>query len=340
VLQVEAQVRIGAVTAGTASRRQDRHLIALSSELGVGSAGGRCIVELADPSQPAPVPGDSVEVSLGRGDGPPVRVFTGEVHEVSRTATSLRVTCTDGLAKLARMDVEAAYEGQSAGAIVRDVLGQAGVGAGTISDGPTLASYLLHRGPRALRHLQRLAELCGMDLFTDPKGKACFISSNESGAQHTARYGENLLRLSLEDAPPAYDSITVSGEGAASTKGAGKEHWLVTDSTSVSAKAALGPRGLIMPGSEGDFPIQVVDGAVRAGEAARQVAQGRMAALAARPLRGFLCLLGDPAIAPGDRISVAGLPAATPALPFPALRVRRTRHSLDARQGFVTRVDF
>ncbi len=337
MLRVEGEVRIGALMASTTPQREARQLLALAGELGMGGAGGRCVVEIADPSLSPPLLGDAVQVSLGRGEGT-TPTFTGEVREVARTATALRITATDGLARLATFEVEAAYENKTAGAIVKDVLGQAGVDVGTVEEGPTLGTWVLHRGPRALRHLQRLAELCGADLFTDGEGKACFITPTTQGEEHTFGYGEDVLELHLEDAVPVFDSVVVWGEGAASSNGAGKEHWLVADLSSVSGKASLGEGGTVTPGQEGERPWQVLDGAVRSGEAARAVAEARMAAVAARATRGFLRVLGAPAVKPGDRVVVSGLPGG--GLSPVSLRVRRVRHRLDARVGLVTRVDF
>lgn len=336
--RVESEIQIGSVTASTAPKREQRALIRLVSELGMGGAGGRCVLEIAGPALAPPAAGDPVTVAFGDGQSS-TTVFTGEVQQVTRTAVSLRVTAVDGLAKLARTDVESAYEGKTAGAIVKDVLSQAGASAGTVHDGPTFASYALHRGPRALRHLQRLAELCGADLYADGDGKVCFTTPDEAGAEHSLKYGEHILQLSLEDAPPAFDSVVVWGEGAASAKGAGKEHWLISDLSSVSGKAAAGERGTVMAGQEGDRPLQVVDGAVRSGEAAQEVARGRAAAIASRAVRGFLVVLGDPTIAPGDTVAIESLPAERPAPAGPSMRVRRVRHTLEASGGFVTRVE-
>lgn len=337
MLRVEGEVRIGQLQASTTPRGQARQLLSLLGELGGGGAGGRCVVELAEPALTPPSTGDAVTVALGTGQGAQP-LFTGEVREVARTATALRITAVDGLAKLATFDVEAAFENQTAGAIVRDVLGQAGVDAGSISDGPTLGLFVMHKGPRALRHLQRLAGLCGADLFTGADGKACFVTPDTRGAEHTFEYGKDVLALRLEDAPPAFDSVVVWGEGAASAQGAGKEHWLLKDLSSVNGKAALGTGGTVTPGQEGTRPLLVVDGAVRSGGAAADVARARVAALAARPMRGFIEVLGTPGVMPGDGVKLSQLPGASPGQG--ALRVRRVRHRLDARVGFVTRVDF
>lgn len=336
MLRVEGEVHIGQLQASTTPRRQARQLLSLVGELGMGGA-GRCVVELAEPSLSPPATGEAVTVSLGKGDGAQA-VFTGEVRDVVRTATALRITAVDGLAKLATFDIETVYEGQTAGAIVRDVLGQAGVDTGTISDGPTLGTYVLHKGPRALRHLQRLAELCGADLFTDADGKACFVTSDEAGTEHTVEYAKDVLALHLATVPPAFDSAVVWGEGAASSQGAGKEHWLVKDLSSVSGKAALGSERTVSAGQEGERPLLVLDGSVRSGEAAADIAQARMAAVAARAVRGFIEVLGMPGVVPGDTVKVDGLPGDSAG--SGALRVRRVRHRLDARVGFVTRMDF
>lgn len=334
---VQGQVEIGPLTASTTPRPEARQLLSLVGELEMGGAGGRCVVELAGPSLSPPSLGDRVRVSLGdeRGLTP---IFTGEVLGSTRTVTALRISAVDGLTKLARMDVEGYYEDQTAGAIVRDVLGQAGLEAGTIADGPTLGRYTLHRGPRALRHLQRLAELCGADLYTDGEGRVCFTTPSEQGTRHTFRYGRDVLQFHLESAQPAFDSVVVRGEGAADTQGSDKAHWLVTDLESVSGKAALGASGAVTPGQEGERPLQVMEGAVRSGEAARALAEARMAAVASRAVRGFLEVLGSPSVTPGDDVLVEDLPGE--GAPLPALRVRRVRHRLDSHHGFVTRVDF
>jgi hypothetical protein len=53
-------------------------------------------------------------------------------------------------------------------------------------------------------------------------------------------------------------------------------------------------------------------------------------------------IVGDPAIQPGDRVSIDGIPASHPVSALAsdqALRVRRVRHALSARRGFITRVE-
>lgn len=219
------------------------------------------------------------------------------------------------------------------------MLGQAGVAAGTIDDGPELAAYTLHRGPRALAHLSRLAELCGADLYGDGDGKAHFAPPAKGAAAHRFGVGRDLVDFRLERVTPPFDSVAVWGEGAGSAQGAAKNHWLMTDLASVSAQAALGAGGAVVPGKVGDTPLTVTSGAVRTGAVARDLASRRMTAVAARLVRGSLLALGAPAIAPGALVAVDGLASSSPGHGR-VLRARRLRHTIDAERGFLTRVGF
>jgi hypothetical protein len=211
-----------------------------------------------------------------------------------------------------------------------------------VEDGPSLASFVLHRGPRALRHVERLAEASGFDVHADGEGKVHFAGPRSGRADRTFAYGEQVVAIELSTSMPAYDGVVVWGEGAAGAKGAERAHWLVTDLSSVRGKAALDGAGGVRPGSAGATPLEVRDGAVRSAADAADQAEARVKALAARATRGFVEVLGDAATGPGDLVSIGGVPAAHPVHDLAtrgALRVRRVRHTLSAQRGFVTRVE-
>jgi hypothetical protein len=336
---ISYEVSIGAQKASSQSRGSDWQLLALTSEIGMDGV-GHCAVELAASEAKPPKPGESARIKLDAGDGS-AQVFTGETLSVSATAETVVIRMADGLAKLARLEVEGVYEDASAGSIAKQLVQKASLTAGTVEDGPTLSHYVVHRGPRALQHLQRLAERSGFDVYADGGGKVHFAAARKGGADHTFTYGKELLRIELAPTEPAYDSVVVWGEGAAGTQGASKSHWLVTDLASVSGKASLGDDLTVKPGSEGKLPLTVKDGAIRSQADASDLAQARLKALAARPLRGFVEVLGAPSVAPGDLVKLDGLPKTHPlrSLAASALRVRRVRHALSARQGFTTRME-
>jgi phage protein D len=337
---ISFEVSIGAQKASSQARGSDWQLLSLITEIGMDGV-GHCAVELAASEARPPKPGEAARVSLGAGGGS-AQVFTGEALSVSASAETLVVRMADGLAKLARLEVEGAYEDATAGSIAKELLQKASLTAGTVEDGPTLTTYVLHRGPRALQHLLRLAERSGFDVYADGGGKVHFAAARTGSADHTFTYGKELLRVELAPTEPAYDSVVVWGEGAAGTQGADKAHWLVTDLASVSGKASLGDELTVKPGSEGKQPLTVKDGAVRSQADATDLAQARLKALAVRPLRGFVEVLGAPAVAPGDLVKLDGLPkghALRTLAADEALRVRRVRHALSARQGFITRME-
>lgn len=334
-------VTIGAFQASSKAGQGNGFVRSIRSELTMDGAGGRCTLELVT-SDALPAPGDATTLSLDAGDGG-VTVFTGVVLETRATPESVIVVGTDALADLARLDVFGAYEQTTAGSIVSGLLKQVGATAGTIEEGPTFPAYVLHPGPRALRHIQRLAEQCGFDVYTDGEGQVHFAAPRTGGPDHTFVYREQVLRTELRQSPAAYDGVVVWGEGAGSTQGSEKAHWLMADLASIRGKASLGKDGSVRAGSEGSLPRELRDGALRTGDDAATQAQARMTALASRPLRGFIEVLGAPAVSPGDLVQLEDIPEGQPVEALVSgkqLRVRAVRHTLNARAGFTTRMEF
>ena len=339
------RIKLGSQIASSSLSESTQQLLSLKVELTMDGVGGSCEIELAGGNNTATAakPGDEVTVDLDSGNGK-VRVFTGEVEMTQAAATTQRVIANDSLVKLTNLEVEAAFEDVNVDFIVKQLLSEAKITAGKIDKGPKLASYILHRGPRAFRHIQHLAELCGADFYSDGEGAAHFVSPQKSGADHNFTYGENVMALDLYTLPPVFDSVEVWGEGAASTKGADKFHWLATDISGVSAKAMLSDDYQLQSGKTGKRPRQINCGALRSGEAAQQVADGQITSLATRRIKGYLKVFASPSVEPGDHIKITDLPqehAAAEALRADSvLRVRRVIHEMDRRRGFVTRMDF
>lgn len=339
---VAYDISIGSLNASSRSNQNQVQLLALTSELTMDGAGGRCSLEFAASDAALPKRGDTIQITLDDGSTSAV-VFTGEMFGLSASPTRCIIAGTDGLAKLARLDVEAAYEGVSAGSIASELVQTAGVTAGNIEDGPTFSRYVLHRGPRALRHLQRLAESCGFDLFTDGEGQVHFEAPRSGNADHTFRHAEQVLELDVQMVLPVYDGVVVWGEGAASSMGAEKDHWLASDLASMSGKASIDIDFTVQSGSEGHSSRIVKDGAVRAGADAADQASARMTAIASRAIRGHAVVLGSPGVNPGDLVGFEDVPDRHPTkavVDGKVLRVRRVRHILDPRRGFLTRLEF
>lgn len=323
-----------------------RPLLGIETDVGIGGAGGRCRIQLGDPSWGDPALGDPITIELDTGEGSS-KVFSGEVEGVDRRATSLWIHGRDALAKLARTEVEAVYEETAAGEIVKELISKAGADAGEVDDGPTFPSYVVHRGPRALRHAQKLAELIGAELRTDGEGKVHFQKPSEGGsADHRLVWGEDLISLSLERAAAQIDSFVVWGEGAAGSQGTDKSHWLPSDLSGVTGKAKVQPgasagqAGSVSPGSDGPLVRTVFDGSVRSASVADELAQAQALRVALRPVIGHALALGRPEIQAGEWVELADIPAGDGATQPMTLRVLRVVHQFAIGRGLLTRLEF
>jgi hypothetical protein len=317
--------------------------LALESQIGVGCSIGRCLLRLGDISWADPQIDDPITVQLDGGDGATV-VFTGDVERISQHADALWVFGSDSLAKMARIEVESAYEEVTAGFIVKDLIEQAGAEAGEIEDGPTFPSYVVHRGPRALRHAQRLAELVGAELSSDGEGKVHFRRPRAEAAAHRLVWAEDLIELGLDQRTFIRDSFAVWGEGAAGTDGSERGHWLPTDLSGVSGEAAVSPgaageTGRVTADSTGDFLRTTIDGAIRAAETAGDVASARAQLVALRPLAGHVVTLGRPSIMPGQWVDLVDLPSGNGGRTL-CLRVRCVIQEFANHRGLLTRLEF
>ena len=337
------RIRIGGQTVSSLATENERLLLSLAVRMDMGGVGGVCEVLLGDPENTPAQTGDPLSVELDVGDGAQT-IFTGIVDTVLIDTGGQRVTAYDSLRKLTGLETEASYENVDVDFVVKDLLQQAGAAVGTVTKGFKLASYGLTRSPGVLRQLLELAEWCGADLYTDGAGKAHFATPAEQGVEHTFQFAANVLRLELRATPPIYDSVEIVGEGAAANQGADKFYWLVKDLAGVSGKAAIDAQGNVSAGSSGQRPRRLTLGAVRTGEAAQQIAEAMLQALAARWLRGRLEVFGAPKVQPGDRVKIDGIPALHGAAALlqgsHALRVRGVGHFLSRNRGYVTRMDF
>jgi hypothetical protein len=305
--------------------------------------GNRCELLLGDAENTAPQANDSITVELDAGDGMQ-KIFTGIVDTVNITATEQHISAFDSLNHSVRLQTENSYEDVDADFVVKDILKQASISTGKIITGIHLAALVVSKNTAAIQQLLQLAQWCGADLYSDGEGKAHFTAAKDTGKQHSFQYGVNLQSLALQTIPPIYDSIEVIGEGAASSQGAEKFYWLAKDLSGVTGKAAIDDKGMVKTGSLGKTPRRLILGAVRSGEAAKQVAENTMQVLASRWLRGRMLVMGAPQIKLADSIKVTDIPskhsAATLLQGSHTLRVRGICHTLDRKRGFITQVEF
>lgn len=285
------------------------------------------IVLAADSQAPSVGVGSAGDISLGYDDASPVIVFTGTVEAVShdlRGAT--RLTATNGGATLARLRLLQSYEQQSAGDVVNDVAGRAGVGTGTIEDGSDFPFLVLDDRQSAYAQLAALARRCGFTASIAPDGKLRFGPVGDDDPVRTFTYGTDLLLLSVTAATPRVGATTAAGEGAAGSNGQDAWSWLIKDPSPVAGTAG-----------EGDPSRLVPDATLRSSDAVRTAASGLAARANAQTLVGEALVPGEPTVTPGVTIEISEAPHEEMNGRF---LVHRVRHAYTKATGFTTRITF
>jgi hypothetical protein len=293
-------------------------LAAIRVELGLGGALDGFTALLSHQSPVADLDaGATVELALGYGDDTEV-VLTGEVAAVERLATGVRV---DGLAAtcaLARVRAAQAYLDQTVADIVRDILGRAEVDAGTIDASLKLSVYHVDERRTLWAHMLDLARLAACDLSADGEGKVNFHPPRFGPtADHTLRYGADLLAWSVGPRAPTGDPPAIVPFGAASEEGAEKWHLVLRE-----------PDG----GSPSSY-TRVFE-SLRDRDGASALEEGLRRAASRRATGGWLELVGNPTVRPGDVIELADMPNGEDG----TIRALAVTHRIDGVSGFRSRV--
>jgi len=117
--------------------------------------------------------GDQVDLALGD-DGDESDVFTGTVAALRPAVSGVDLLALGTFGQLLNLRTAATYEGQSAGAIARDLAGQAGLSPGTVDDGPVLPRFAVDTRLSAFAHVKGLADRLGFELYADVRGAVMF----------------------------------------------------------------------------------------------------------------------------------------------------------------------
>jgi phage protein D len=289
---------------------------------------------------------DEFTVALGHEDERRT-VFTGNVVEICPALVGVRIRALGKMNALLKLRTAATYEGQSVGSIVRDLIGQAGLDAGTIDDGPTLPRFTIDQSSSAYRYARDLADRLGYELYTDREGKVLFhalgaaaqldsASGPLGGALGSAaaaalglggsgegyQYGKHLIDAAARQRTRAWGTIEVGGESPMSTAGETTAHWLTTNSNDYR-------------GSSGDGqPLRLVlDPVARTKDLADRFAAGYRTTRARASSQLCATVLGRPSLELGDNISVSDVPET---LVNGSGYVQALRHRFGESHGFLT----
>ncbi len=286
------------------------------------------LIWLADDDQaPEVVVADEGEIGLGYEDDATPTVFSAVVNRISTTLHGTRcVEAVNGSSALGRMRINQSYEKQSAGDIVTDLAGQAGVDIDTVESGPDLPFYVIDDRLSVWEHVALLAQHCGFAAYITPGNQLCFGPLSEGRAAQTLTYGVDILALEVLQAQDPPDTVVVVGEGAAGSQGEEAWSWLIKDPGAVTADAGSGAARKVraMP-------------ALRSAQAVQAAADGLLAAAQRKTVTGRIITAGAPAVSVGATIELADLPVSD--LNGNGI-VLRVVHEFSKRGGFVSRIDF
>ncbi len=240
-------------------------------------------------------PDDPVSLVLDGGEGEEP-VFAGTIGSIRRGLDEIVVSGVGALGQLARYRPAETFENVSAGTVIRNLAGAAGVETGDIADGVMLRYYAADPSRTAAEHAWRVAAWSGAMLATDPEGALAATIVDATQAEVALRYGRELTGFRIEQSPKP-DAVTVAGESGASD---------------ASSPDSLRPIADFFAGSRPDGPGL---GASWSWEPALRTAAGTSSAGAARQRRlsaaqrsGRLDAFLVPRLRPGIVIDVQDLP--------------------------------
>ena len=287
--------------------------------------------------------GDAVTLDLGH-DGEEETVFTGAVEAVRPAISGVAVRALGKTHDLLNLRVSTTYVNQSAGSIARDLIGQAGLSAGTVDDGPVLPRYVVDRALSGYRHLKELADRLGYELYADRDGNLMFhplgpaanldalggalgaVAGAAAGllgaGGESYAFGQQLLGAATRSRGVAWGSVEVGGESPISRQGDTTEHWLTTDDADYMGSAG-----------DGEPALLVRDPVARTKDLADRFAAGRLAVAARSAREVSITVLGRPQVDLGDTIAVADVPDETV---NGSGYVRAIRHRFGDDAGFLT----
>lgn len=313
----------------------------LVSDRDMGFAADSLDVELADRSGVSVA--DDVTLELGH-DDEQEKVFTGTVVELRPTLTGTRVRALGKMNDLLKLRTAAVYEEKSAGNIVEDLLGKAGLEAGTVSGGPTLPSFAVDQRCSAYRYVKDLAERLGYELYTDRDGKVMFHalgaakSADSAGGRLGAaagslagalvgggegyQYGKHLIRAAALRRAPSWGKVVVGGESPMSSQGDKSAHLLTAGEDDNQGSAG-----------DGDPSLLFIDPAARTKDLTDRFAAGYLHTFGRAAYQLTTTVFGRPGVELGDTVSVSDAPDE---LVNGSGYVRAVRHRFGFDAGFLT----
>lgn len=299
-------------------------LLAMRLTLGLGGHVDYAVLHVLDgDGAPAAALGDALEFSLGYDDEGETRLFTGSVSRLENTVAGFRrLTVASPLLALSQKRINSSFEEQSASDIVRALLGETDVEAGTVDAGGQYPFYVVSDSRSLLEHIQCIAQQQNWLCFCGPDGRLNAHAVTAGEAARTFAYAVDILELEHGAQPGSLSGVRVVGGGAATSSGAQAWNWLTKDPKVLS--------------ETGDGARVVPMRALRNAPAAQSFGAELAAADARNASRIRLLTPAAPEVLPGVAFAVDGAPSADANGTYVTERVVI---SFDRQRGFLSRIE-
>lgn len=283
---------------------------------------------------------DDVSISLGY-DGEQETVFSGNVIALQPAIVGVKVRALGNMNALLNLRTSATYENQTAGNIANDLISQAGLTAGNVDAGPSLARFNVDKRLSAFKHLKNLANRLGYELYTDRDGNILFhalgpasgldavggaagsVAAGLGAAGGTGYvFGQHLIGAGANQQSAAWSKIEVGGESPMSGQGDTTAHWLTINDADYRGTAGDGAPNLL-----------VHDPLARTKDLADRFAAGKLALAKREAHQVSIMVMGQPQLDLGENISSSNVPDE---LINGSGYIRAIRHLFGEEVGFIT----
>jgi phage protein D len=322
------RLTLGSRVIDTTDEPRASTLVELTVSLALDAPADAATLVIAQVGSFRPAEGDRAVIGLGyAGEGERVEtVLTGTVARVEPGLAVNRVSVAGAAGPLLSTFVDETFEGRTAGAIVRDLAGRAGVPVGEAEDGTEFPAWVVDGRRSAAHHARELARLSGLELWADPEGRLVMKAWAGGRTVHVLEHGRDLLAVEAHRAPARYGRVEAWGESPTGAEGSDAWGWLTPDFTASRGSAGSGGSLLLLEHA-----------ALRTRAAARTAADAAHAEVRRRALHGRLRITGRPTVRLGDAVRLSRMPDASLDRSW---QVRSVTHRLTKAGGFTTEVGF
>jgi phage protein D len=302
-------------------------VVSLTVALDLEAPADSCTLVMGQVGSFRPQRGDEAAIELGYADnGGLEQVLSGTLTAVEPGLTTRRLVVRSAAASLLRSFADTTFENKTAGDIVHDLAGAAGISVAQADAGITFPAYVIDGRRSAWQHLRELADLCGFDLYLNPAGELVFQKFFNGRMVHVFDFARDVLALEQLQTPPRAETVEAWGESPTGAEGEDAWGWLTKDFGGTRGRAGNGDPTLLL-----ERPV------LRTAAAAQSAADALHTELQRRGVRGRLLVLGNPSVQLGDAIRLQQNPEGELNGTF---QVRSVTHRITKAGGFTTLIEF